>query len=325
MQESKDKRQNFRALVVTLIIGVALYLGAAAVSDITEVASSIWQMSLVAWLIVLLLSLLNYGMRFLRWHAYLLKLGYFIPIAAHLLYYVSGFAFTTTPGKAGEAIRSAHLKHHGVNYASSIAALFAERFADLLTIVFLASLGFAKHENMAWVMYVGLVLCMFILSFLWHPAGYRLLESFTQARSPDWFNGLSQGLTKFVKSVKSLLTSKLLLTALAIGVPAWFAEAVGFYIIMQQLGQQISVLEATGVYALGMLAGALSFIPGGLGSTEAVMILLLSALGVPPPQAIAGTLICRIATLWFSVLLGFIATVIITLRQGSSRTFPKET
>ena len=60
------------------------------------------------------------------------------------------------------------------------------------------------------------------------------------------------------------------------------------------------------VYAFAMLVGGLSFLPGGLGSSEAVMIGLLSLYGLPEATAVTATLICRLATLWFAVALGAI-------------------
>ena len=56
-----------------------------------------------------------------------------------------------------------------------------------------------------------------------------------------------------------------------------------------------------------MLAGAISFIPGGLGATEAVMISILIWKGVGSPEAVASTLIIRLTTLWFAVVLGVIS------------------
>ena len=61
-----------------------------------------------------------------------------------------------------------------------------------------------------------------------------------------------------------------------------------------------------GIYAISVLAGAVSFIPGGLGSTEAVMGLLLVLVGAEPATAIAATIICRLATLWFAVVIGVV-------------------
>lgn len=56
-----------------------------------------------------------------------------------------------------------------------------------------------------------------------------------------------------------------------------------------------------------MLAGALSFLPGGLGETGAVMGVLLVTFGANGAAAVAITLLCRIATLWFAVALGGVA------------------
>jgi uncharacterized protein (TIRG00374 family) len=85
------------------------------------------------------------------------------------------------------------------------------------------------------------------------------------------------------------------------------------------MGHEIALATAVGIYALGILAGALSFIPGGLGSTEAVLILLLLVAGLDTPDAAAATLICRVATLWFAVLLGILATGWIEIRQQVRR------
>ncbi len=59
-----------------------------------------------------------------------------------------------------------------------------------------------------------------------------------------------------------------------------------------------------------MLAGAISSLPGGLGGSEATMIALLSLCGVPLPIAISATVLIRLATLWFAVLLGVAALAV---------------
>ena len=82
---------------------------------------------------------------------------------------------------------------------------------------------------------------------------------------------------------------------------------IGFYLIVRALEFERGSPAAIGVYAAGMLVGALSFIPGGLGSTEAAMVVMLSLLGMDVSSAIAATIVCRVATLWFAVALGFCA------------------
>ena len=73
------------------------------------------------------------------------------------------------------------------------------------------------------------------------------------------------------------------------------------------MGAEISFAFAIFVYAIAMLAGALSFMPGGLGGAEAVMVSLLILKGMPSADAIAATILIRLATLWFAVGIGIYA------------------
>jgi len=73
------------------------------------------------------------------------------------------------------------------------------------------------------------------------------------------------------------------------------------------MGANAGVAGAIGIYSIALLGGALFFLPGGLGSTEAFMLLLLMQAGLDPVSASAATIISRVTTLWFAVLLGWIA------------------
>ena len=70
-----------------------------------------------------------------------------------------------------------------------------------------------------------------------------------------------------------------------------------------------------------MLVGAVSFIPGGVGSAEAALTTLMVLQGVDMPTAIVIAILCRITTLWFAVALGVAAMLaiesgIVTQRRG---------
>ena len=87
----------------------------------------------------------------------------------------------------------------------------------------------------------------------------------------------------------------------------YLAVILTFYLVLEWLGADISFSFAIFVYAISMLAGALSFLPGGLGGAEAIMISLLVLKGMAMPAAIAATVFIRLATLWFAVLIGLLA------------------
>jgi uncharacterized protein (TIRG00374 family) len=90
-------------------------------------------------------------------------------------------------------------------------------------------------------------------------------------------------------------------------VPAWLCECVGFSIVIDSFAAtHCAIGLAMVIYAATTIAGALSFLPGGLGVTEGAMTLLLvrSAAHLDEATATAATLLTRFATLWFAVVLG---------------------
>jgi uncharacterized protein (TIRG00374 family) len=91
------------------------------------------------------------------------------------------------------------------------------------------------------------------------------------------------------------------------------------------MGVDVPAALAVGIYAVSVLVGALSFIPGGLGSTEAVMGLMLGLVGADLTTAVSATLVCRLATLWFAVLLGLGCMAVLELPVGRRRPRPSGT
>ena len=98
-----------------------------------------------------------------------------------------------------------------------------------------------------------------------------------------------------------------LVIATAIAIPAWACECVGFALICNAFpGVHVELGLALVIYAGTTIAGALSFLPGGLGVTEGAMTLALveGAAHFDRASALAATLLTRLATLWFAVVLG---------------------
>jgi uncharacterized protein (TIRG00374 family) len=112
---------------------------------------------------------------------------------------------------------------------------------------------------------------------------------------------------------------------IVLGVVSWGAEGIGFHLVCRGLQLPLDVVTATGIYAIAALAGgAAFFMPGGIGGMEVVMTALLVARGAPLPVALIATLVCRLATLWFAVLIGLAAAALLEARskESSIRTTP---
>jgi glycosyltransferase 2 family protein len=313
-------RRKRRTLIVIAGLATLAYLGAACALDSARIVAAVQQLDWFGCGLVLALSGANYAIRFQRWQRFMTRLGHRLPFGRQLLYYLSGFAFTVSPAKAGEAVRSLYLRGYGVTYSQSIAALFVERLQDLLAMVLLASLVVSNRP--AYRPLVGgallLVLAMHVLASRGPlPAALeRLRSAFRQRRVVAL---LTAG-ANLLRSSRSLLQPRLLALGTAASVAAWGAEGLGYFLICRGLHIDVSLRGAVGIYALAVLAGtAAFFLPAGLGGMELVMTTLLVAQGAPLRLALAATLLCRLTTLWFAVLIGMAAATVVEMGPQRAR------
>jgi len=300
-----------RALVISVVAALILYAGSSLFTGADDVLGAVARVDLATWALVLCLSALNYLLRFCRWQWYLARLGHVVPSLRHLTYYLAGFAFTTTPGKMGETIRSLYLKPHGVSYAASLAAFLAERFLDLLAVLLLGLLVVRFFSDVWWPIVYAATCIVAIFIAVSRPELQRLITARLERRSSPRMRRFGEQLGSLMRSSETLLHPQRLAGGLVLGLVAWGAEGFGLHLILRSLDADVAASAAIGVYAAGMLIGALSFIPGGLGSAEAAMVVMLSLLGVDLSSAIAATIVCRVGTLWFAVALGFCALAVI--------------
>lgn len=290
-------------LVASLLIAGLLYLTLVAGIDGDRTLAAMKHLNALGWAAILGLSLLNYALRFVRWHVYMRWLGHRVPPLRHLLIYLSGFALTTTPGKAGEGVRALYLARLGVSYPHTLAVMFAERFLDLLAIALLSMLVLVVFSG--YVLWTVVPIAALVAVLLALRRRRLLMAAKRRVADPQTrLARLADGAVSAWNHAFALTEWRPLYAGLLLGLIAWAAEGVSVYVITQRLGLPLALETAIGIYAVSMLVGALSFIPGGLGSTEAAMTLLLKLVGIAASAAIGVVLIARIATLWFAVVLG---------------------
>ncbi|WP_018085588.1 lysylphosphatidylglycerol synthase transmembrane domain-containing protein [Desulfurispora thermophila] len=301
--------RRLQGLAISIALAAAGYLAFAFWGGWQDVISAFGAVGVTGLVLALILSLVNYGLRFVRWQYYLGELGVHIPVTASALTYVAGFALTTTPGKAGEMLRGVFLKSYGMTFTHSTAAFVSERLSDLTAVVLLALLGVTLQPGGSTILLAGMLVVTLGLVILSRGNMLATLSSRLADRSGRLARAIQHVLTLLMEA-RRCHAPRLLLIATVLSVMAWSSEACAFYLILHWLSFDVSLPYAISVYALAMLAGALSFLPGGLGGAEAVMVGLLLWKGMPEAQAVAATVIIRLATLWFAVALGVLALLL---------------
>ena len=294
---------RYRAVLLSVVGSALGYLGFSLWGGWHAVGAAVSEVGLVGIVIALFMSSVNYGLRFVRWQTYLKVLGHPMPWRPSLNIYLAGFALTTTPGKAGEALRGVLLKRWGVPYPQSFAAFFSERLSDLFAVVLLTLFGLSLYPEALPMIVVGVALVVVGVLVL---SQRRLLDRLTLSVPAEGGKviGLLRHLLQVLLHAQQCHRLRLMLGLTILSVIAWSAEALAFDWILQWMGADIPLTFAVFVYALAMLAGAVSFMPGGLGGAEAVMVGLLVWKGMNSADAVAATVLIRLATLWFAVAIG---------------------
>ncbi len=305
-----------RTLALAAAAGALFYVGFAAYSGFHKVVDALEHYAWATAGGALALAAINYLLRFLKWELYLRRLGIRIPIRDSFGIFLSGFSLTVTPGKVGEVLKSYLLREaHGVPMARTAPIVVAERLTDLVALASLALVGvgaLAGGERVAWVALalVGVAVACVASEKLAH-AVIDLVGAMPVVGK------LAPKLREFYGATKELLHPTPLVMATLLSIVAWLCECVAFWLVLRGFaGAEASLKLCTFIYATMTIAGALSFLPGGLGVQEIGMVKLLiaQAHGVTEPTAAAATFITRLCTLWFAVVVGVIALVVMQRR-----------
>lgn len=252
------------------------------------------------------LSLANYGLRYLRWEAFLRRLGIRLGVGTSLILYFSAFLMVITPGKIGEVFKAGLLRERfGVPLSRGVPIVLAERVYDFLGVLLLAAAGLAAwpgplvglRGGLLAAAAVPVVLALFQLRPIRDRVVARVAARPQLARHREGLEGAAGALG-------TLLAPREVSWALLLSTAAWAAECVGMWLVCRGMGLEIPVGQACFVYAAGTLVGSLSFLPGGLGGTEATIVWLLGRLAVPDATGAAVAVIIRIFTLWLAVGVG---------------------
>jgi uncharacterized protein (TIRG00374 family) len=303
-----------RRLVTGVLFGFLVLLILALVGDLRQVSGQVSRFRWELYPLVLLLTLNNYLLRFVKWHFYLGQVGVRrFPILESARLFVSGFPLAVTPGKAGEALKGLWLNQKcGLSLARGISVVLAERVSDGLAVLALSTLGVIAYPRYwpAFALILSILLGIVHITQI-RPLALALLQLGTRL---PFINRLIPALREFYEGSHTLFKLKSNVFAVTLGAISWLGEGIGLYIILLGLGvlpgwQALST--AVFVLSFSTVIGAVSALPGGLGAAElSIAGMLALLLPLPTQTAAAATLLIRFATLWFGVALGLLVWAI---------------
>jgi len=172
-----------------------------------------------------------------------------------LTIFTAGLTMTISPAKLGEVLKSGLLRRSfGVPVSRSAPIVVVERITDALGVVVLAAAGGAGAASRWPLVAVALVGSLGLVVLL----RTALLDRFERLRAGR-------------AAAAELLGAGMLAATTAISAVSWFFECLAAWVCVRGLGLDVSLADTVVVFSLGSLAGALSFLPGGIGIAETSM------------------------------------------------------
>jgi uncharacterized protein (TIRG00374 family) len=298
-----------RGMILSLIIGIVLFILLSIYSDINALKNIFIHFDLTLIPLLLALPLVSYCFRYIKWCYYLKIAGVRIASKDNVPIFLSGLAMTITPGKIGGFIKSYFIKESVRAPISSTAPLVVvERLTDGISMLILAGLGTISYPYGKEVVIISFILAAAAVFVMQKPSlFYKILSFFSSLK---FFKKIRPAMENFYINGYKTLKWRPLILAIAIGVISWSFEGIVFYFVSKGLGVPLPLFTCIFVVSFSFIVGALSMLPGGLGVTEGSLLGLLVLMGLDKSTATAATLITRFSTFWFGIGIGFIGLMI---------------
>jgi len=306
----RNQSSLLRKLIPGLLLGFLVLVGLGLAGDLRQVTGRMLNFRWEIYPLAIGLTLVNYTLRFFKWHYYLKLSGVKdLPLLQSARLFVAGFPLAVTPGKVGEVLKAVWVqKLTGLPVGRGVSVVLAERISDGLAVLALSTLGVVAYPRYwpAFAVILSGLVGLVVLSQI-RPAALWLLafgERLPVARR------FAHSLREFYEGSYALFRPGATLVAVGLGTISWLGEGIGFYLILIGLGLPPSAeLAASAVFvrAFSTVVGAASALPGGLGAAEASIAGMLAfVVGLQADLATTATLLIRLATLWLGVTLGLV-------------------
>ena len=293
-------------IFIAIIVAIVLYLALSIYGNIEIVFSTLVSFKWEYFPIVLAIIYISFLFKFLKWQYYLKLIKVNIKVSDSFQIFMSSLTMSITPGKIGEIIKSYMIKQlNGTPTSRTIPIVFAERITEIFALIFLIIMGFDLLNKGLIILIATFLLVLFSLFLLLNEnVSNWLIDKL----------GAIKLLQKYLESLKlsiansrELLKPKPFALMFLLSVVIWIIECFGFYLILSKFNINFSIVWSFFSYLFSIFIGSISFLPGGLGITDGSITYLLIKNGIDKDIAVSSTLIIRVTTLWFALIIGSIS------------------
>ena len=296
-----------KKLLIIIIASILVYSIFLLLSDFNKLSEKILDFKIEFLPIILSLVFIGWLALYYRWTILLKNSGYKLPHKKNFQIFLSGFPLSITPGKVGELLKCELLKENfGTPRKITAPIILVERFYNAVGIIMISSFGILYFDFSGIV--IVIVTCILVGIFLTLRSKRLFLNIIEKTSKIKFLSRFSDSFTDSYDVINNSIKPKIFVISAVLSAIYWLLESIAVYFILQSFG--IDLFEISDViltYTTSIIIGVASFVPGGIGVADGTLIGLLTVNDLAFSTAVSLTIFIRIFTLWYAVLVGFIA------------------
>jgi len=293
-----------------IFVGLALY------SDVDQFSKTISEINYAFIPLVLIIMTAHLLLLGVRFHKLIRGLEISISLRKSISIYLAGLSLVVTPLGVGQIIKS-HIikKESGEAISKTAPVILIEKWNELISVIIILAflVFFESLFETQIIIIIGIVIIVILFGVMRTQFLFVFFEKLIQ--KIRFLKNFGEILENSQETLRKLTTKKMILEGILLTTPAKFLEAIAVFLAFQALNIDFNFLISTQIFFTAIVSGIISFIPGGLGVTEASMLGLITKYGGDFSIAATAVIFVRLATIWYATILGFIfAKLIVKIR-----------
>jgi uncharacterized protein (TIRG00374 family) len=319
-----------RTRVTFLLVSFGLLAALFYFSDVGKILEILSRTNLIYFFFGLLLWLVGAILRTLRWQYLLKEIGVNTKFTKLLKVFIPGlFLSNLSPAKIGEPVRSVLLKKvEGESIGQTLPSIVLERMSDIVVAVGISIFGLLTLTTTTqlshWLISSILVYIIIFVTGLYivlsknrtRKVLTKLVSLLSIFRKLEKFEkGLENFSINLHKSFIRYGKWETLSIVCGYTLVIWILEGVTLFIGFRALDLSVPLMSAITAVPIASLISVLTFLPGGIGSNEAVSVLFFTALSpLTMAEVMAALILARTMSFWMYAIVG--ATILPSLKYN---------
>lgn len=268
----------------------------------------------------------------LAWHYFLKPISAKVSLKKAFIYsWASIFIDLLVPAESvtGEISRIYFIAHDGVDTGKAVASIVTQRILGMLIIISSLVVGVLQTlllkssfpslvQNLIFFVVAANAVFLFLILLLcfkrsWTRKLIEKLIGFAERighgrwNIKEWRDKARKAMSAFYDSLKVFASDpEKLILPVAFSIFSWFFSILVYYLVFAAIGHTMEWFVLIIVYSLVIALKSIPVgVPAEVGVTEIAMTTLFGAFNVPLHISAAATVLIRIVTVWFRLVIGF--------------------